>query len=57
METEQFISESVKELFKDQSKPLEFGVLSGPSFAKEIIENMPTLVVVASENQKCAELV
>lgn len=29
--------------------------LSGPSFAKELLENQPTAVVIASKNQKLAE--
>lgn len=54
VEQEKFISEAVKEEFNGK---LRYCILSGPSFAKEILMNMPTLVVVASENQKDAILV
>jgi len=36
---------------------LRYCVLSGPSFAQEILNNMPTLVVVASKNLKDAAAV
>lgn len=54
VEQEEFISEAVKQEF---SGKLRYCILSGPSFAKEILLNMPTLVVVASEIQGDAKLV
>ena len=47
LEKKQFVSEIVKNLFGDM---INFCVLSGPSFAEEIIKGYPTLVVAASEN-------
>lgn len=43
----QFVSEIVKKTLGDS---ISFCVLSGPSFAEEIIKHFPTTVVVASEN-------
>ncbi|KAL4490286.1 hypothetical protein ABPG72_004325 [Tetrahymena utriculariae] len=54
VESEKFISEAVNELFEGK---LKYCVLSGPSFAKEILMNMPTLVVVASKDIKNAQIV
>lgn len=51
---EKFISEVIEQMFNGK---LQYCVLSGPSFAKEILLNMPTLVVVASKNLKIAEIV
>lgn len=48
-----FVSELVSEIF-GTSYP--FCVLSGPSFAEEIIKNHPTLVVVASSKPEAAKL-
>jgi glycerol-3-phosphate dehydrogenase (NAD(P)+) len=45
----QFVSELVKKTLGDS---ISFCVLSGPSFAEEIIKRNPTVVVVASENQE-----
>ena len=42
----QFVSEIVK---KTLGETISFCVLSGPSFAEEIIKKFPTVVVVASE--------
>ena len=42
-----FISEFIKE---ELGENIRFGVLSGPSFAEEIIKDDPTLVVLASED-------
>lgn len=44
-----FVSEIVKKTLGDT---ISFCVLSGPSFAEEIIKKYPTTVVVASENQE-----
>ena len=44
----QFVSEIVKKTLGDT---ITFCVLSGPSFAEEIIKHNPTVVVVASDNQ------
>ena len=42
-----FVSELVKKTLGDQ---ITFCVLSGPSFAEEVIQNYPTTVVCASDN-------
>ena len=44
-----FICEYFQELFGDS---LKYSVLSGPSFAEEIILKHPTLVVVASKDKE-----
>jgi len=41
----------------DPSKPLHFGVLSGPSFAAEVAERQPTAVTVAFADPQAAETV
>lgn len=43
----QFVSEIIKKTLGDT---ITFCVLSGPSFAEEIIKHYPTTVVVACEN-------
>lgn len=45
----QFVSEIIKKTLGDT---ITFCVLSGPSFAEEIIKHYPTTVVVASENHE-----
>ena len=47
-----FISEFIKEELGEKAR---FGVLSGPSFAEEIMKDDPTLVVLASEDYALAE--
>jgi glycerol-3-phosphate dehydrogenase (NAD(P)+) len=47
------ISEIVEELLPNN----KYAVLSGPSHAEEVAENMPTTVVSASKNKKVAEYV
>lgn len=42
-----FVSEIVEKTLGDK---INFCVLSGPSFAEEIIKHHPTIVVVASKN-------
>lgn len=54
VETETFVSEAVEEMFEGK---LRYCVLSGPSFAEEILNNMPTLVVIASKNLKDATMI
>jgi glycerol-3-phosphate dehydrogenase (NAD(P)+) len=55
-DTLMMMSEILKELF-----PVEFhhkiAVISGPSFAKEVAKKMPTAVVIASSDKKCARYV
>ncbi|MBL0699872.1 MAG: NAD(P)-dependent glycerol-3-phosphate dehydrogenase [Desulfosarcina sp.] len=46
----------LSEIFSHIPKNL-FAVLSGPSFASEVAKKVPTLVAVASKDQKTAELV
>ncbi len=43
---QKFLSEIVDEIAGDK---LKFAVLSGPSFAEEILKECPTCVVVASK--------
>jgi glycerol-3-phosphate dehydrogenase (NAD(P)+) len=50
------MSEVMKEVFTPFFKP-QIAVLSGPSFAKEVIDRHPTAVVLASKNQKLAKKV
>lgn len=50
LKEEKFLSEIVDEIF-DKEK-FRYCVLSGPSFAQEMIEKTPTLVVVASKDEK-----
>ena len=45
---ERFLSEEVEEVFGKNK--LRYGILSGPSFAQEILELHPTIVVVASRD-------
>jgi glycerol-3-phosphate dehydrogenase (NAD(P)+) len=44
------MSEVIRDVFKIRSK-LRVGILSGPTFAREIAEGQPAAVVVASEHQ------
>jgi len=50
------ISEIVTEVIPNAARP-RFVCLSGPSFAKEVVENHPTAVVVASEDRDAARIV
>lgn len=36
---------------------LKYGMISGPSFAEEMLKDEPTLVVMASEDARLADLV
>lgn len=45
----------ISEILKDIYGDLNFAVLSGPSHAEEVIDNMPTVVVCASEDLKLAK--
>lgn len=56
VETGKRISQVVAESFPAESRP-RFVCLSGPSFAKEVVENHPTAVVAASEDHAAASLV
>ncbi|MFN2492578.1 MAG: NAD(P)H-dependent glycerol-3-phosphate dehydrogenase [Pyrinomonadaceae bacterium] len=55
VDTGKRISEIVAESFPNVPKPA-FVCLSGPSFAKEVVEKHPTAVVAASINQDAANL-
>ena len=46
----------LKEIFHDISED-SFAVLSGPSFAREVVRKVPTVVAVAARNQKVAGFV
>ena len=50
---EKFLSQCVEDIFSNKMK---YGVLSGPSFAEEIMKNYPTFVVVASKDEKVCNL-
>jgi glycerol-3-phosphate dehydrogenase (NAD(P)+) len=47
------MSEIMEEVFEPEARP-EIGVLSGPSFAKEVAEGFPTAVVLASRERDMA---
>ena len=46
----------LREIFHETSED-SFAVLSGPSFAREVVRKVPTVVAVASRNQKAAGFV
>jgi len=48
-----YMSDLILEVLGEQSPPLVF--FSGPSFARELIEQQPSCVVVASRDEKLAE--
>lgn len=50
------ISEIVKEIVAERFEP-RFVCLSGPSFAREVVQNHPTAIVAASVDQQAAQLV
>ena len=45
---EKFLSEEVEDVFGKNK--LRYAILSGPSFAQEILEHNPTIVVIASKD-------
>jgi glycerol-3-phosphate dehydrogenase len=51
VETEEFLSQAYARIY---GSSLNYCVLSGPSFANEIVLGYPTLIVCASENQECS---
>ncbi len=55
-ETGKRISQVVAEVVPVATRPL-FVCLSGPSFAKEVVENHPTAVVAASEDRDASRIV
>jgi glycerol-3-phosphate dehydrogenase (NAD(P)+) len=56
IETGKRISQLVAEVIPNETRP-RFVCLSGPSFAKEVVENHPTAVVAASENREVSRIV
>ncbi|SRR6266566_3381723 len=56
IETGKRISQIVTEVISDRAGP-RFVCLSGPSFAKEVVQNYPTAVVVASEDRDAGRMV
>jgi glycerol-3-phosphate dehydrogenase (NAD(P)+) len=56
IETGKRISEVVAEVVHEDTRP-RFVCLSGPSFAREVVERHPTAVVAASEDPEAARLV
>jgi glycerol-3-phosphate dehydrogenase (NAD(P)+) len=55
-ETGKRISQVVAEVIPEAARP-RFVCLSGPSFAKEVVENHPTAVVAASEDRDASRIV
>jgi glycerol-3-phosphate dehydrogenase (NAD(P)+) len=56
IETGKRISQMVSEIVPDAARP-RFVCLSGPSFAKEVVDRHPTAVVAASEDSEAANIV
>lgn len=56
VETGKRISQVVQEVVPDSARP-RFVCLSGPSFAKEVVERHPTAVVAASDDNEAASIV
>lgn len=56
IETGKRISQVVAEVIPAATRP-RFVCLSGPSFAKEVVDNHPTAVVAASDDRDAAQLV
>lgn len=56
IETGKRISQVVSEIVPDADRP-RFVCLSGPSFAKEVVDRHPTAVVAASEDSEAANIV
>jgi glycerol-3-phosphate dehydrogenase (NAD(P)+) len=56
IETGKRISQVVAEVVPEADQP-RFVCLSGPSFAKEVVENHPTAIVAASEDRDASRLV
>ena len=56
VETGKRISQIVAEVIPDAARP-RFVCLSGPSFAKEVVENHPTAVVAASDDREAGRMV
>ena len=56
IETGKRISELVAEVVPDAVRP-RFVCLSGPSFAKEVVENHPTAIVAASDDREAGRIV
>lgn len=56
IETGKRISQIAAEVIPEACRP-RFVCLSGPSFAKEVVENHPTAVVAASEDREAARIV
>ena len=56
IETGKRISEIVEEVVSQETRP-QFVCLSGPSFAKEVVENHPTAVVAAGANAEATRVV
>lgn len=50
------MSQVMEDVFQHYRRP-RIGVLSGPSFAKEVVDGRPTAVVVASKDAECARKV
>ena len=56
IETGKRISEIVEEVVSEEARP-RFVCLSGPSFAKEVVENHPTAVVAAGADHEATRVV
>ncbi len=51
------ISEIILDVMEDQIEPDRIGCLSGPSHAEEVVKDLPTTVVIASESIEMAQAV
>lgn len=47
----------ISEIIAEQLPNINYCILSGPSFAEEMVQNMPTLVTLASKDLNVAEFV
>lgn len=54
---EQKTHRRVSEIFRQLDPHIKFCVLSGPSFAQEVVKRLPTLVTIASESKLVAKKV
>ncbi|MCR9142202.1 MAG: NAD(P)-dependent glycerol-3-phosphate dehydrogenase [bacterium] len=55
--TLRIVSEIIEEELPESHDPGQLSYLSGPSFAKEMIQRIPTMVSIASHNQNTAQKV
>ncbi len=56
-ETLMTMSQVMEDVLNDAGKKAETGVLTGPSFAKEVAASIPTAVTVAAQKKQTAEII